>query len=583
MNRFVMECPKCHRYIEAATGFFTKKKIVCTCGNNINVQTERISSRKCPSCGNTVVYDQAKGKTAKCPVCQAHLITEDSLRMFFTFRCKTCNCELQASKAAKEERCPVCNSINDVQAALKLMQSKQKTIPSVIEYEGDNHTFVWKHPITDFILGSQLLVHESQEAVFFRNGEALDSFSAGRHTLETSALPKLNTLYHLPVDGNPFHAEVYFVNLTTQMGIKWGTNSKVRLFDPISGIPIEIGASGSFNLQVCDPRRVVIRLVGTTSTLQQEQLFNGDAGYFRSLIMTQVKAQIAKIIKANHINVLEIDEHIDIISLHLKEAINPILAEYGFVMPDFYVSNIVMPDDDPNYRRHKQQHADQYLRVREEEIRKAEVEAAYERKTLEAQTEARLKIISAQSAAEAARIEGQAKAEIYRMQADAEAYEMQAKGYTYQQETARQVGVEAMHNDGGASGIVGLTGELMQMGVGLGAVGSVIGMTKEAIAPIADATSNFMHHDNANGWNCNCGTLNILSKFCPNCGKKKAETVICWTCAECGKENITSNFCPDCGAKKVIVEHGWTCSQCGKQRITSRFCPECGAEGSGGI
>lgn len=580
MGKFVIECAKCHKYVEASTGFFSKKKITCNCGNQINVQTDRISSRKCPSCGNDVVYDQAKGKEAKCPVCQAYLITEESLRTFFTFRCSTCNCELQASKAAKKERCPVCDTVNDVQAALKLVQNQHEAIPSVIKYEGDNHTFVWKHPITDFVLGSQLVVHESQEAVFFHNGEALDSFPSGRHTLETSVLPKMDSMYHLPVNGEPFHAEVYFVNLTTQMGIKWGTNSKVRLFDPLSGIPVEIGASGSFNLQVSDPRRVVIRLVGTTSTLQQTQLFNGDAGYFKTLIMTQVKAQLAKIIKANHINVLEIDEHIDVISLHLKEAINPILAEYGFTMPEFYVSNIAMPDDDPNYRRHKQQHADQYLRIREEEIRKAEAEAAYERKTLEAQTEARLKIISAQGDAEAARIEGQAKAEVYRMQAEAEAHEMQAKGYTYQQETARQVGVEAMRSGGGASGITGLTSELMQMGVGLGAVGSVIGMTKDAITPITDVASNLSHHDIAGGWNCNCGALNIMSRFCPNCGQKKTEPVNCWTCTQCGKGNITSNFCPDCGAKRMIAESGWTCAQCGKHGITSRFCPECGTEGS---
>ena len=51
MKKFVMECPKCHRYVEASTGFFAKKRIACTCGNHINVQTDRISSRKCPSCG----------------------------------------------------------------------------------------------------------------------------------------------------------------------------------------------------------------------------------------------------------------------------------------------------------------------------------------------------------------------------------------------------------------------------------------------------------------------------------------------------------------------------------------------------
>ena len=56
-------------------------------------------------------------------------------------------------------------------------------IVSVIKYEGDNNTFVWKHPCEDFNTGTQLIVHESQEAVFFMNGRALDTFGPRRHTL----------------------------------------------------------------------------------------------------------------------------------------------------------------------------------------------------------------------------------------------------------------------------------------------------------------------------------------------------------------------------------------------------------------
>ena len=58
-------------------------------------------------------------------------------------------------------------------------------IADIIKYEGDNSTFIWKHPIEDFNYGSQLIVHESQEAIFFRDGHALDLFGPGRYTLET--------------------------------------------------------------------------------------------------------------------------------------------------------------------------------------------------------------------------------------------------------------------------------------------------------------------------------------------------------------------------------------------------------------
>ena len=62
-------------------------------------------------------------------------------------------------------------------------------IIQVIKYEGDNSTFIWKHPDEDFNIGSQLIVHESQEAVFFLDGQALDLFGSGRYTLHTKNIP----------------------------------------------------------------------------------------------------------------------------------------------------------------------------------------------------------------------------------------------------------------------------------------------------------------------------------------------------------------------------------------------------------
>lgn len=443
MSKFVIACPVCHQYVQASTGLFASRRVRCACGNIIDVKTERLASRKCPSCGNQVVFDQADGVDARCPVCQSALMVGEAV----SFRCHRCGCQLNADSTVDEVDCPVCGAVNDVQAEVKKAQVRAEGIPAVIRYEGDNQTIVWKHPLTDFTTGTQLIVHESQEAVFFRNGEALDSFGAGRYTLETATLPKMNSIYQLPTQGTPFRAEVYFVNLTTQLGIKWGTPSKVGMFDPVTGIHVELGASGAFNLRVSDARRLLIRVVGTAAGLKQEEVFNQNGlGYFRTLIMTQVKANLAKIIKSNHISVLELDEHLDTISRGLRDAINAELASYGLEVPEFYVSNIVTPDDDPNFRRMKQQHADLYLKTRDEEIRKAEAEAAFERKAVEAQTEARLKTITAQGDADAARIAGQAQADIYRMQAEAEAQEMRMKGYTYQQETSRQVGLEAMRN-----------------------------------------------------------------------------------------------------------------------------------------
>ena len=596
MGKFVISCPVCHNCAEASTGFFASKHIKCACGYVINVKTDRMTTVACPSCGNNVMYDQAEGTNAKCPVCHAQLMTDESFNNFIHFRCGTCGCQLQAAKDERSIQCPICDTIADVQQEVKRAKLRAADVPALISYEGDNTTFACKHPMTDFVTGSQLIVHESQEAVFFRNGEALDSFGPGRYTLETGVLPKMEKLYRLPIQGQPFHAEVYFVNLTTQMGIKWGTPSKVGLFDPATGLHVELGASGSFNLRVIDARKLLIKLVGTSGSLKQSDVFfsasvsnkaegtQGDAtvsasingGYFRTMIVTKVKANLAKIIKANKINVLELDEHLDSISVGLRDSINSELEESGLEMPEFYVTNIVTPDDDPNFRRMKQQHADMYIKTREEEIRKAEAEAAYERKSVEAQTAARMKAIDAQGDADAERIRAQARADAYRMQAEAEAQEMRMKGYTYQQETSRQVGLEAMKN-GGANNLSGMTSEMMQMGIGIGVMGGVIGMTKEAVSPVTQQMSNVMHQAaNVSAWDCKCGCTGITSKFCPNCGGKKPEAPVVWNCA-CGCTGITSKFCPNCGGKKPEAPAVWDCT-CGCTGITSKFCPNCGSK-----
>lgn len=100
-------------------------------------------------------------------------------------------------------------------------------IQEVIKYEGDNSTLIYKHPAEAFNTLSQLIVHESQEAVFFSDGQALDSFKAGRYTLETKNIPLISKIRNLVSGGvSPFHVEVYFINLATMMDIAWGTPSQ---------------------------------------------------------------------------------------------------------------------------------------------------------------------------------------------------------------------------------------------------------------------------------------------------------------------------------------------------------------------
>ena len=581
MSKFVIECPHCGRYAEGRTGFFARKKINCACGYTIHVRTDKMASRQCPHCGNMVLFDQSKGESAKCPVCHEPINTMAEQNQMVDFSCAQCGVRLRTAKGAASYTCPVCDCVNDVAELVKKEQIKKDGLASIIKYEGDNETLVWKHPIEDFNYGSQMIVHESQEAVFFRDGQALDLFGAGRYTLETQQLPLLEKIYKLPTDTEgTFHSEVYFINTATQMGAKWGTDSKVRLFDPASGLHVELGASGEFSIRVTDSRKLLVKLVGTTGSLTQEQLLgtSNTKGFFRAMVMTQVKSYLAQAIKESGINVLEIDAELLRLSEALKERINTSLADYGLTMPEFYVSRVVTPDDDPNFRKMKEQYAEQYLLVRQEKIRQVEATAAAERKAVEAQTEARMKIIGAQGDAEALRIQRQAEADAYRMKAEAEAAEMRMKGYTYQQETSRQVGMEAMKN-GISGGAAGALGDVAGMGVALGAMGGVINMTRDAMNPLMQVTA--VAAVTPDTWDCSCGAKSIAGKFCPECGAKRPQPAAdTWICPECGQTGLTTKFCPECGTPRPTSKLSltWDCPACGAKGNSGKFCSECGAK-----
>lgn len=192
------------------------------------------------------------------------------------------------------------------------------------------------------------MVHESQEAIFFRDGQALDLFGPGRYTLATQNLPLLEELYKLPTNADTvFHSEVYFINLTTQMAMKWGTADKITLIDPTSQAPIAIGARGMYNIKVANSRKLLMKLVGTTAGLNRNDLSGDGNGYikqyFRSIIQVGVSTNLAQIITSEKIDILQIDSEKMRLSEKLMEALVPYFEDYGIQICDFLVEGIILP------------------------------------------------------------------------------------------------------------------------------------------------------------------------------------------------------------------------------------------------
>lgn len=236
----------------------------------------------------------------------------------------------------------------------------------VIKYEGDNSTFVWKHPCEDFNCLSQLIVHENQEAVFFMNGQALDLFGPGRYTLKTQNIPIIGKVLNLVTGGlNPFHCEVYFINKSEQMAIKWGTDSRIQFIEPTYKFPLSIGASGEMSLQVKDSKKLLVKLVGTENSISQQNLVT----YFRSFLMTKVKTYIAQIIKSESINIFEIDEKLNQFSIEIKKLLLPDFEDYGITLKKFLVNRVMKPDGEMQYEKFKELHFRQYADIAEAKIK----------------------------------------------------------------------------------------------------------------------------------------------------------------------------------------------------------------------
>lgn len=228
---------------------------------------------------------------------------------------------------------------------------KKMKVFDVVKYEGENNVLVWKFPGEDFNTLSQLVVHETQEAVFFKDGQALDLFKAGRYTLHSQNIPLIRRLVNLPFNGeSPFHCEVFFVNKVVSMDIKWGTINPISIQDPIYKIILPISVSGQFAIQVEDSKRFLLSLVGTISQFDQNTLTK----YFQGILMMNIKDYIVKQFTNYNLSFLEIQGNLKKISDGIALEVAQEFERYGLRLVNFNVTDIAPSESDSSYIRLKQ-------------------------------------------------------------------------------------------------------------------------------------------------------------------------------------------------------------------------------------
>lgn len=205
---------------------------------------------------------------------------------------------------------------------------------------------IYKYPGEGFSTLTKLIVGEGQMAVLVKGGQACDYYSPGTYTLSTPNIPILNKFINMPYGRKtPFTAEIYFINMTTKLDMKWGTADPIQLIDPKYRIKLRIRSFGQFGIRISNSVTFLIELIGAMGN-KEVVSYEKVREYFKGLLMTKLKTILADTIVNKNISALEITPKLEEISDYAKESIKPTFKRYGIDVVNFYIESINFPDED---------------------------------------------------------------------------------------------------------------------------------------------------------------------------------------------------------------------------------------------
>lgn len=190
----------------------------------------------------------------------------------------------------------------------------------------------------EFRLGSQCVVRESQEAVFYRDGKAMDVLGPGRHTLTTQNIPLLAGLVDMAFDGSgtPFRAEVYYINKKVFMDMKWGTKEPIIFRDTELSM-VRLRAFGKFSIKIVDSLLFVNKIVGTQGKYSSKDI----EVYLKDIITSRLADLMGEVITT----IFDLAANYDEIGTLAKARFVDDFSKYGIQMVDFYINSITPPEE----------------------------------------------------------------------------------------------------------------------------------------------------------------------------------------------------------------------------------------------
>ncbi len=210
----------------------------------------------------------------------------------------------------------------------------------VISWLDDSRdTMVWRFERqgNEIKYGAKLTVREGQAAVFVHEGQLADVFSPGLYMLETNNMPIMTALQHWDHGfQSPFKSEVYFINTTRFNDLKWGTKNPIMCRDPEFG-PVRLRAFGTYSMRVSDPAVFMREIVGTDGEFTADEI----SSQIRNIILQEM----SRVLASSGIPVLDMAANTQDLGKLVATAIGPKIAEYGLVLPEFYIENISLPEE----------------------------------------------------------------------------------------------------------------------------------------------------------------------------------------------------------------------------------------------
>ena len=382
----------------------------------------------------------------------------------------------------------------------------KKPMISIIKNEGRPDEILWRVPYEDFNVGSRVIVAENEEALFWKNGEVLATFTGGSYELSgdnsTDNHMWMNKIKTVSTGGvSAFNCKIIYLNKTHILNNLWGTDSPIQVIDNVYKIKTSLAARGSYSFQIDDGKKFFLKFVGSNASVMNSVEI---VSSLRAPIMQNIKSSLSNFISQMNMEIIGISMYLD----KLAEAMMPILSksfeEYGIRLVNFYIESLDVVDDDSR------------LKLEDARTRRA----------------------------------------VMGIDAEAESEYIRKFGISWgKYQTSEILKMSALNQNG-------VAGDGAGIGMGLASMGAMLSNASSLMTPLDDPRVQSFDKDDASNHEMfapvpkdslvkeiecsSCGsTIDATARFCSNCG-----AMVGTICSNCGaKADSGFKFCSNCGGK----------------------------------